>query len=389
MDTTWNTHVIVADDWDLVARLVSALDPDEVGRHPGVQFSQLNGCDHWTVAIGDSRVTVVGGASTAPLAEPVWLPVRALFWGAELAQDDGMATLRIEDGPAGPVAEISAALGSGRFDLPQRPVVAEVPGRDDLPEEVASLRIAAPQLMRQLRAAGRGPAPRPGVETPTRWTLGVSPEGLSVGVDWSIHGGTRATYAVPADVRFPDGTGPGRHTTATVDVKVLYALLGVAGDGSVGLRFLADGSVHLHERPVHAQLPALDTPSIAGGLDTLLAGFDMTQYSQGAVVHLDGLDVEVHAPNAKCERWHLRAELATDLPETVDLLIEVNQLNLQHTDGCRFSVLGPTLWASEEVDSVGALPAAIDRFHRAVVHLGPLVASLADPSAHTPRGDGG
>ncbi|MFZ4434705.1 MAG: hypothetical protein ACOYOQ_16055, partial [Microthrixaceae bacterium] len=73
MEPTSTTHLIVADDWDLVARLLSSLDPDEIGRHPGVQFSQLNSCDHWTIAIGESRVTVVGGAATAALAEPVWL----------------------------------------------------------------------------------------------------------------------------------------------------------------------------------------------------------------------------------------------------------------------------------------------------------------------------
>ena len=195
---------IDADEWNLVACLVSRLQPDETGRAPGVALRERDGQRLWTIRTPWMAVEVTGGGegdqligdSGVPLNESIWLPTRLVVHAAELATPEGSCSLII----GAQSATVGNRLGNAHFDLPEvepgaAPKVLE--SRRGTPS--ASARTTAGKLLHLLRTARRLPT---GVDlsvttAPDLW-LGVEDGFVAATVAWSHFGAPRVTVRAPA-----------------------------------------------------------------------------------------------------------------------------------------------------------------------------------------------
>lgn len=358
-----------------VARLLDRVQSDEVGTMPGVQLSVDHLLRrHWTVSTPTGRVTLLGGGGVAGLVRPVWLPLRAILWALELARVDDALGLRIRDGGGAPSVELSAPRGSALMDLPARPAV-EVVAAERLPGAAVSAVVDRRDLEALLLAAGRGTGHPVHARDRAPFGLSIDPDSLTIGADWSNHGGGRATYRIVADV---SGDTEGRWSTC-VDCELMFAIVGGIAEECVEVSVRADGSVCVVDGEwVRAVLTPLRTPVPRPlSIEAALASLNPVVTPAGLVVRRGATSVLVSAPVGRPDLWRITTELARGVEPQVDVLTELNQLNMGIGFG-RIALDGDVLVAVTEVrgDQLDALADTVIGLAREAAAIGPLVGSL-------------
>lgn len=361
------------DELDSVARLVSVLCRDEIGRYPGVQLSLCGDRRRWTVVNGTGTFTYLGDRGADGLEQPVWLPRRAIYWAAELARLGDAAEVRFTHEPDGPLVSVAGVAGSGLFELPASPTVEPVqPSRRQAPE-LATVRIPAADLAFVISAARRGPRlGYPDDSAPV--TLLPEHSGLGVGVDWSSEGAQCATYRYTAEV---DGEIE-RCRPVTVPAVPLLALANLCeDDAELTLSFRSDGVVFVEHGRLRVSVVPVDGPLVAAPtLADVLRHVDHENYGDRLQLEVDGVKVRI-VDDERLDHVRVSIVLAKGIEPTVDLFREVNELNESITSG-RVVLTGQTLYAVDEVSRIelGRLTEVIGRLVATVAPLGPLVALL-------------
>lgn len=368
-----NDTTIDLDELDAVARIVSVLCRDEIGRYPGVQLSLCGDRRRWTVVNGSATFTYLGDRGADGLDQPVWLPRRAIYWAAELARLGDAAHVRFSDDGAGPHLSVAGAQGSGLFELPTSPSVEPVqPARRQAPE-LATVRITASDLQFVLNAARRGPRlgyPDDGAAV----TLLPEYAGLGIGVDWASEGAQRATYRYTAEV---EGDVE-RCRPVTIPALALYALANLCeDDDELTLSFRADGVVFTEHGRLRVSIVPVDGPLLAAPtLADVLRHVDHENYGDRLQLEVDGVKVRI-VDDERLDHVRVSIVLAKGVEPTLDLFQEINELNDSISTG-RVVLAGQTLYAVDEVSrlDLGRLTDVIGRLVSTVAPLGPLVALL-------------
>lgn len=374
--------VVRAIELGTVAALLENLSIDEVGPMPGAQLSldeQLR--RHWTVATSTSRTTYVGGGGAAGYVRPVWVPLRALLWGAELARSGDALGLRVQDLDGVPAFALGAPHGSALFDLPVRPAV-EVVDTTRVADATSSAVVERSDLIAVLRAASRTTDHPVMVRDRAFFTVGIATEGLSVSVDWSTHGTGRSTYRIRAEVA--GSANPAERTC--IEVMSLLAVAHAMDGPLIELSIRADGSVLAHDQSyMWATFAPLRRPEPRPlSLEAALAPLHPVMTPAGYLVRRGGTSLVISAPIGRPDLWRITTELARDVEPHADVLTEVNQLNLGLGFG-RVALDGDVLVAVTEVrgDQLATIADTVVGLAGEAGQIGPLVASLvasADPA---------
>jgi hypothetical protein len=183
-----NDDVMAVDvqEWDLVARLLAVLSPNEGGPHPGAQLSRFRAGRIWTLTDGTTTVDVRCDGAVPGLAEPVWMTARTVGFVVRAAEEDGpwcsvaIDDRRRDDGTVTAVVQGDAC--DARFDLPDRdPIPTLSPPPPD--SVLATITTDMTGLRRAVQGAYLSPAGMP-VSGPPVGTVGIERDALVlVGTD--------------------------------------------------------------------------------------------------------------------------------------------------------------------------------------------------------------
>jgi hypothetical protein len=371
-----STATIDTSEWDAAFEVVRAVQPSERSGTDGVAVVTVEGQRRWVA--WDERLVMAtapapagAGAGVTGLVSP-----RLVTYADQLAHMDGDVVFTLD----GELSSVSSPSGELTLDRPDNQPIPGV-GIDEGTVTVA--RVDPTRLRAFLAAAGQLPW---GLERcgPTFW-LSVGGGRISAELDWQPWGVPAACFAVPAGTHGPV-------TRVAIDHRVLLHLAEIADNDDdlvmtvpasgrvirmMSSRWVADvRTVDFSARSWHPDVDAF----FNGGFPYSVVQDD----DDGWDIEASGTDVHAALHDGAHRRHVLRltVTVASDIPSTPDVLLELNAL-------CAGLVNVSVWWHDGDViagtdipcPAVGELAvAAVDNLVDHVAGLGPFVAALAGPA---------
>lgn len=242
-------------EWDLVARLLDALAPDEGGRYPGAQLSRHRSDRRWTLTDGTVTVEVSCDGSIPGLGEPVWMTARAVWLAAWTAEEDGpfcrvtVEDRRREDGTV--TAVVTGDGHTARLDLPDRDPMPTLRPPD--PDSVLATATTDLRALRHVTKAAALSPTRVPLSGPPVGTFGIDRDALVLtgtdrrGVDRA------AQLRLLGDVR--SNVSPAIDVQLRIELSPLLCVLQELPDGEVTVTLTSAGELWLFTGACRVVLP--------------------------------------------------------------------------------------------------------------------------------------